>query len=1163
MSLVVKCPYADCGQKVTVRSVPDGEPCHCNHCGRPFRLSESQRERATVTNEDTTRDGAHFRSQSARLAGKPKHLGRFQIRSELGAGAFGEVFRAYDPVLEREVALKVPRPGVLDSAKIRARFLREPKAAAKLRHPNIVPVHDAGQDGDYFYIASAFISGHTLQRAIDEEPPDLQRSARIVRNLALALDYAHNAGVIHRDVKPANVMLDGHGEPMLMDFGLARLESTEEKLTQDGTLMGTPAYMAPEQASRQQGEVGPASDQYSLGVIFYELLCGQTPFSGPPHVVVFNLLNEDPPPPGTVGPQVPKDLETICLKAMTKQPSGRYANCGEMAADLRRWLDGEPIHARRLSLAERMSRWTQRNPTIAALLVAVILITLTGFLAVSSLWFRAERLRGVASKNAATAKENAEEAQAKSLQLREQTRELLRNRDELAESNRALEQQKSTLEQQKDSLEQQKAELEAKNKRIEDLLAKLKDGKISLDTAFEELRKNRDTLAEDRKRQRRQLYARQMQQAFEAFLEGNHDLAQDLLQNTKPSEGEEDLRSFPWHYLAGQYGLTGKAKVGARSDHLRHVGGITRLRFTPDGNSLISIGADLSVKVWDLQTCTCRTSFVPPRRLSFLATRPLPRYREERYSQSLAVSPDGRLVAVAALGGGALSIWNLATRRVIRFVEPETVQVRREPPVLLSPHVPTTFLQLRVTSDCFGAMTFDPEGRLAVISAHPTAALPHRVLNPQVPKKVFSTVSLSDQLVVGCSLTSRLINPVTREMIWETPSLASQAFLTCRVNVPAGNAIVPPPASPPLPIFGYVSTIRYSQFSPSGRLLAIACAPPQVEDGLARKSPSEGVSSVVIVDARTGELGPKISTLPWQAENRLAFSPDEKLLAILQFPEPPNSREAPNPTPMILLQELEYGRPRGMFPAERGVTSIRFAPDGKHLISWRGLTEHPSPRDRDNREMGKDVVFWSIDTRKVAYRLARHPAAVRSIDISPDDRLLASGSEDHTLRIWDLPTKLECGFFTDSTSPIRSVAFSPKGSMLATGNERGSIYLYRTRSLSFDDELDGPGTDFMILTDLGLHLEKDPASGAVSVLEVFPDTPARKAGFRPLDVVRQIGGKDVKDTDDVRWLTRVGPEGGDLSVVVERDSEEDELLLILDPVELNEADAGVEEAGHE
>ena len=220
-------------------------------------------------------------------------------------------------------------------------------ASARLQHPHIVPVFDAGKDeqtGEY-YQASAFIAGQTLQSAIDEQPMDCRRAAKIARMLAQALGYAHSQGILHRDVKPANVMLDEKDEPHLMDFGLARIEKSDEKLTRDVALMGTPANMSPEQAQGQNNQLTVASDQYSLGIVLYELLTGHTPFSGPPHVQIHHHLRTEPERPSKQNAVVPKDLETICLKALAKEPDNRYPDCVEMAEDLRRWQANEPIQA--------------------------------------------------------------------------------------------------------------------------------------------------------------------------------------------------------------------------------------------------------------------------------------------------------------------------------------------------------------------------------------------------------------------------------------------------------------------------------------------------------------------------------------------------------------------------------------------------------------------------------------------------------------------------------------------------------------------------------------------------------------------------------------------------------------------------------------------------
>ena len=305
---------------------------------------------------------------------------------------------AHDPQLDREVALKVAKASSLSTQKRVERFLREAKASAQLRHPNIVPVFDAGKDGERYYIAAAFIKGQTLEAALEKECFDGRRTAQVVRALAEALAYAHGEGIVHRDVKPANVMLDEKGQPLLMDFGLAARQEEAEKLTQEGAILGTPLYMAPEQARGQTGYPLPASDQYSLGIMLYEMLAGDTPFHGPPELVLANHLTVEPKPPGKVNPEVPRDLETICLKCLEKDADRRYASCQELADDLRRWLEGEPVAARRLGFLERGWRWCRRNPLVAGLSVALglLLLAVTAGALATSVWF--SKLAGEADK---------------------------------------------------------------------------------------------------------------------------------------------------------------------------------------------------------------------------------------------------------------------------------------------------------------------------------------------------------------------------------------------------------------------------------------------------------------------------------------------------------------------------------------------------------------------------------------------------------------------------------------------------------------------------------------------------------------------------------------------------------------------------------------------
>jgi serine/threonine protein kinase len=274
-------------------------------------------------------------------------LGRFRIVGLLGEGRHATVYRAADPTLEREVALKLLRTGAPRSSRAFERFLGEARALARLRHPRIVSVYEAGRDGDQLYIALALIEGTSLAEVVAGSRLTHRRGAEIVAELAEALAYAHGFGIVHRDVKPANVRLDAQGAVYLMDFGIAYRPDSNEAPTPPGTILGTPAYIAPEQAVRSSGAVLPASDQYSLGAVFYELLCGRPPFCGPPSYVLFHAINHDPPDPRDIDRTIPRPLADICRKAMAKRPERRYPSCDALAADLRRWLQGSRPQAGR------------------------------------------------------------------------------------------------------------------------------------------------------------------------------------------------------------------------------------------------------------------------------------------------------------------------------------------------------------------------------------------------------------------------------------------------------------------------------------------------------------------------------------------------------------------------------------------------------------------------------------------------------------------------------------------------------------------------------------------------------------------------------------------------------------------------------------------------
>ncbi|MBI2827574.1 MAG: tetratricopeptide repeat protein [Planctomycetia bacterium] len=321
----------------------------------------------------------------------PRSFGRFVILREIGLGGHGVVLLAFDPLLKRHVALKLPRSEALLSASLRARFLREARATARLTHPNLVSVHEAGEVGLGCYIASAYCAGPSLGAFLKQQDGPLAptQAAELVAQLADGVHYAHSRGVLHRDIKPSNVLLEPAAPeniltggdaalpfvPKLVDFGLAKLEGAAGSDTQSGVAMGTPGYMAPEQAEGRLGDIGAATDVYGLGAVLYEALTGGRPFAGASDAdCVRRILNEEPARLTRANPRVPSDLEAICLKCLEKRPVHRYKSARALSDDLRRYLAGEPISARRVTRVERLGRWARRNPGVAALSAAVLLL---------------------------------------------------------------------------------------------------------------------------------------------------------------------------------------------------------------------------------------------------------------------------------------------------------------------------------------------------------------------------------------------------------------------------------------------------------------------------------------------------------------------------------------------------------------------------------------------------------------------------------------------------------------------------------------------------------------------------------------------------------------------------------------------------------------------